>query len=137
MSALSLPFMQALQQVELSRDVTPLVELFAEDARLENPARSVAREGRVGATRFWREYLSAFDEIRSEFTHVREADGFATLEWKSTGKLPTGRPVTYRGVSLIESADGGEARVKRFCTYYDSATFLPDGSKHTTDRAPD
>jgi hypothetical protein len=127
--------MRALQQIEQSGDVGPLVGLFAENAELENPARSVTRRGRRGAEQFWREYLSAFGHVRSEFTRVREGDGFATLEWASEGSLPSGEPVSYRGVSLVEFGtddDGGRGngqRVRRFCTYYDSGTFLPQGSK--------
>ena len=65
--------------------------------------------------------------MRSEFTDTRRAHGFAALEWKSDGALPDGKPVRYRGVSLIDF-DG--ERVRRFRTYYDTAVFLPDGGKH-------
>lgn len=131
-------FMGALQQAEASGDTTPLVSLFDDSSELENPARSVTRRGRDGAEQFWREYLSAFGSVRSEFTRVHETAGSAALEWKSEGTLPSGEPVSYRGVSLIEFAkgDGGPhhpRRVHRFCTYYDSATFLPTGSKHARD----
>ena len=66
---------------------------------------------------------------RVVFTDTRRADGSATLEWKSDGTLPDGKPISYRGVSLIDF-DGD--RVKRFRTYYDSAAFLPEGAKHAT-----
>ena len=131
-------FMGALQQAEASGDTASLVSLFDDSSELENPARSVTRRGRDGAEQFWREYLSAFGSVRSEFTHVHETDGSAALEWRSEGTLPSGEPVSYRGVSLIEFAKGGgeredRRRVRRFCTYYDSATFLPAGSKHVRD----
>ena len=48
-------------------------------------------------------------------------DGGAALEWESEGALPTGAPIRYRGVSLLEFAGD---RVKRFRTYYDSAAFV-------------
>jgi ketosteroid isomerase-like protein len=122
-------FMHALRQAEESGDVGPLAEMFAEDAKLENPARSVTRHGREGARQFWQEYLSAFDHVRSEFTEVNAGDGFAALEWRSGGTLPTGTPVSYRGVSIIQFDPDGPGPLRRFCTYYDSATFLPEGTK--------
>ncbi len=43
------------------------------------------------------------------------------MEWTATGALKDGRPLEYRGVSLIEVAGG---RVQAFRTYYDSAAFV-------------
>ena len=127
-------FMSALQQAESSHSVDPLVALFAADAELENPARSVRRNGTDGARAFWRDYLSAFDRIHSEFTHVIDDGGggdAATLEWRSDGRLAhSGEPISYRGVSIVEFAGD---KVRRFVTYYDSATFVPGGSKHAGD----
>ncbi|HEX8521750.1 MAG TPA: nuclear transport factor 2 family protein [Tepidisphaeraceae bacterium] len=121
-------FMDGLREVEQSRDPEALVRLFAPDAELENPARQATLHGTAGARRFWTEYRQAFERVQSEFTRVEETDGFASLEWTSDGQLPTGTPIRYRGVSLVEFDD--EGHVKRFCTYYDSAAFLPQGSKH-------
>ncbi|MDB5297136.1 MAG: hypothetical protein JWO31_3119 [Phycisphaerales bacterium] len=120
-------FIAALKQAEESKSPDPLVAVFAPDAELDNPSRSVVRKGTGGAGEFWKDYLSAFDGIRSEFTHVIESKDAATLEWKSQGTLAHGGgPVTYRGVSVVEFAGD---KVKRFATYYDSATFVPGGSK--------
>ena len=134
-------FIQALQSAEASKDVAPLVQLFDDQAELENPARGVGRRGRDGATSFWRDYLSAFDSIHSEFTHVLEsggsgaADGSATLEWVSEGRLAKGGgPVRYRGTSILEFRGG---KVARFATYYDSAAFVPGGSRHVADAVTD
>jgi ketosteroid isomerase-like protein len=74
-----------------------------------------------GARHFWQTYLDQFDEIRSEFSHLIEADGQAALVWTSKGALKGGRPIAYRGVSIVEH-DGG--KVHRFETVYDSAAFL-------------
>ena len=122
-------FMTGLQEAERTRDVEPLVRLFAEDAEVESPMLRRSHRGRDGARQFWKEYLGAFGEVRSEFTDTRRAESSAILEWKSDGTLPDGKPISYRGVSLIDF-DGG--KVKRFRTYYDSAAFLPDGAKHAT-----
>ena len=66
-------------------------------------------------------YLGNFDQIHSEFTAHREADGLGVMEWIATGRLKGGRDLKYRGVSLI-TLDGD--RVKVFRTYYDSAAFV-------------
>ncbi len=122
-------FMSALRQAEESRSVDPLVRMFADDAVLENPARSVTRNGTDGARSFWQDYLSAFDRIHSKFTRVTAAQTAATLEWRSDGQLANTRePISYPGVSIVEF-DGD--KVRRFATYYDSAAFVPGGSKHT------
>lgn len=122
-------FMRTLQQAEQTKDVEPLVRLFADDAELSAPgAAGRAERGREGARRFWREYLTAFAEVRSAFTSVHADGDFAALEWESAGTLSgSDEPLKYRGVSLLEFR-GDEVRA--FRTYYDSAAFLPQGSKH-------
>jgi ketosteroid isomerase-like protein len=121
-------FIDALKQAEEALDPTPLVGMFAERATLENAPRAVTRSGAGGAKQFWQDYLSAFDRVRSEFTHVLEGPSSATLEWRSDGTLAnSGQPISYRGTSILEFANG---KVARFATYYDSAAFLPQGSKH-------
>ena len=119
-------FMSALQETERTGTLEPLLALFHDDAEALNLGRTEPAQGREGLREFWQTYLHAFREIRSEFTHVIEGDRGAVLEWVSRGALPTGQPVEYRGVSVLE-ADGG--KVRRFRTYYDSAVFLPEGAK--------
>jgi ketosteroid isomerase-like protein len=124
-------FMRTLQRIEQSRDVGPLVEMFADDAELASPERDATRRGRDGARTFWEEYLSAFSRVQSTFTRVREGDGFAVLEWVSDGALANNDPIRYPGVSILE-LEGD--RVTRFSTYYDSAAFLPQGAKRAGGR---
>ncbi len=119
-------FMHTLQQIEDSGDVEPLVAMFTEDAELVNLAMTEPLKGHDGARRFWQKYLSVFERIHSQFTHVVEGDRAAVLEWISEGALSNGEPVKYRGVSVIEIDND---RVCRFRTYYDSAVFLPQGAK--------
>lgn len=119
-------FMQTLQQIENTGNVEPLVALFTADAELINLAMTEPLTGQAGAQSFWQRYLSVFERIHSEFTHVVESDNTAVLEWYSTGALATGTPVNYRGVSVLEISNGN---VQRFRTYYDSAVFLPQGAK--------
>ena len=78
-------------------------------------------QGADGAQQFWQRYLSDFEQIHSEFSHHAELDGLGLMEWTSRGQLKGGHPITYRGISVIET-DGEQ--VKAFRTYYDSAAFI-------------
>lgn len=119
-------FMQALQKIEQTKDVEPLVSMFSEDAELSNLATPSPLHGKEGARQFWQKYLSVFQNIRSKFNNVVESNGSAVLEWTSEGALSSGEALNYRGISVIETENG---QVRRFRTYYDSAAFLPQGAK--------
>ena len=121
-SELAERFMRTLQEMEQSGDVEPMVELFAEEAEASNLAHREPHRGREGARTFWQEYLSAFGEVRSTFNNVVESESAIVLEWRSEGRLPSGEPIHYSGVSILE-AEGQQ--VRRFRTYYDSAAFIP------------
>ena len=125
-NAAAAKFMEALQQTERSKDAAPLVALFAEGATLASIVDHRTHEGKGGAEQFWSEYLSSFSEVHSTFTHVADGEGVAVLEWTSKGALKAGRPIEYRGCSILE-LDG--EKVKRFRTYYDSAAFLDEGTR--------
>jgi ketosteroid isomerase-like protein len=111
-------FMRTLQQIEQTGDVEPLVVLFDQEAEVGNLVLREPRRGQEGVREFWSDYLKSFGKIRSEFNHSIERDGLVVLEWISKGSLPTGQPIEYRGVSILETSDD---RVQRFRTYYDSA----------------
>jgi len=119
-------FMNTLQRTEDTGDVESLVALFSDDAELMNLAMPEPLKGKEGAQRFWEKYLSVFNRIHSEFTNVIAGDDASVLEWTSRGQLSSSEEITYRGVSVLEFKDG---KVCRFRTYYDSATFLPQGAK--------
>jgi ketosteroid isomerase-like protein len=119
-------FIDALQAAERAMDPAPLAALFTDEAELTNLAKTDPYRGQAGAQAFWQGYLDLFQEIRSDFTHVIEHDGVAVLEWVSQGALKAGAPIIYRGVSILELADGG---VQRFRTYYDSGAFLPQPAR--------
>jgi len=116
--------MRALREAEESRDPSGLVELFTDDAELSILTRHEPRRGRAGARQFWAEYLHSFGKVQSQFRNVIEADGTAVLEWEAEVTLPTGRPINYRGVSILEVVGD---RVRRFRTYYDTAALHPAG----------
>ncbi len=115
-------FADALQRLESDRDLDAFLERFADGVRLVRPEPGNDEEGLEGARRFWQTYLDQFEEVSSDFSRVVEAAALGELEWVSTGKLRTGRPVSYAGVSLLEHDDDG--KVVRFATYYDTAAFV-------------
>lgn len=124
-SQLAENFMQALQQIEQTKDIEPLVALFKEDAEVSNIALNEPLRGNTGVREFWQKYLEQFQAIRSTFNQVLEQQtekgGHIVLEWVSEGALRHGAPINYRGVSILETTDD---RVQRFRSYYDSAAFI-------------
>lgn len=121
-------FQESLRHAEEAGDVEPLVALFAEDATLSNLATAsqagTPHAGRDGARQFWRDYLEVFEEIHSNFTRSVVSPDTVALEWESKGQLKTGKPLTYRGVSILETRGD---KVQHFRTYYDTAPFISVG----------
>lgn len=115
-------FADALQDFERTRDLDPFLEVFSDEVHLVRPEGRGDEQGKDGARRFWQAYLDQFDEIGSTFSRVTQSGALGELEWTGEGRLRTGRPVSYRGVSLLELDDAG--LVRRFATYYDTAAFL-------------
>lgn len=113
-------FMAALQDYEHNGDPSALVERFAPDAELTRVGGSSRPRGEIAA--FWQEYRAAFAAVSTTFTHVTgTADGYA-LEWASAATLTNQRPLSYRGVTVLDF-DGETIRALR--TYYDTAAFTP------------
>ena len=115
-------FKQALQQTEQNRDASIVAGLFREGAQLTN----LGGDHGTDPQKFWQIYLEQFSEIRSEFTSETIGENSAALEWRSRGTSKEGKPVDYRGISVIEF--DGDA-LTSFRTYYDSAAFV--GAKAT------
>ena len=111
-------FAGALQAFEADSDAASLTPLFADGATV---LRLDARGERTDVEQFWREYREQFTEISTTFTHAVEGDDASVLEWESEARLANGRPVEYRGVTVIEF-DGDAINSLR--TYYDSAAFV-------------
>ena len=123
-------FADALQGLERGGDVGAVdafvSAVFADDAELSRPETDQQERGSAGAKAFWTQYLGQFEEVSSEFSRVVEEGSLGVLEWTSTGKVPGGAPISYRGVSLLDFDSDG--RVSRFATYYDTAQFARIGS---------
>lgn len=110
-------FVAALRSFEQSSDPAPLNALFAPDATL---TRLDARGERGDVAAFWREYRAQFHELSTTFSNIVEGVDEFALEWVSTATLTGDRPITYRGVTIID-LDG--PRIVRLRTYYDTAAF--------------
>ena len=121
-------FKRTLQAIEQSGDPTALVALFAEEATVDAPARESKMKGPGQIKTFWTEYLAAFQKIRSTFHTEHAAGDTAVLEWTSAGTLPTGKPIQYRGVSIVTFKND---LVATFATYYDSAAFVTPSAVDT------
>jgi len=116
-------FIAALRALEEDRNCEPLLALFARDATAGNPFFDPPLHGREGIRRFWIGYRATFDRVRSTFERRIVEGDQAALEWRTEGEIAaTRRPVTYRGVTLLQFA--GE-QVIRLRAYYDPRPFLP------------
>ena len=114
-------FTAALHHLDAEGDPQPLVELTGDDAVLVKLDEHHEARGRDGAQRFWTDYRNVFGDIETTFTQTIVGEGSAALEWTSQGTLRSGRPVTYRGVTMIE---GDDEQLSGIRTYYDTATFV-------------
>jgi hypothetical protein len=115
-------FMSALKELDSSGDSENITSLFADGAELLRPEVDKAGSSNQDPDQFWTDYRSQFSEVSTEFGEIQDTGSFASLEWRSTGELTTGRPIEYAGVSLLSLDDDG--KVERFATYYDTAAFL-------------
>ncbi len=104
-------FISALETLERTGVPEPMLALFEDDASLSNSASERTFEGRRGAREFWRSYRSSFGDIQSRFTRVFESGALAALEWTAQGTLPSGQPIEYGGVTVLELA---EDRIRTF-----------------------
>lgn len=111
-------FVAELRRFEQSSDPERLVALFTDEA---TATRLDARGERTDVSAFWREYRRQFDHVSTTFFDVVEGSDQVALEWTSAATLPDGRPVDYRGVTVLDLAEDGIAALR---TYYDSAVFL-------------
>jgi len=107
-------FMRVWKDFERDGDPVPLAALFADDAEVLIPSPGGAVRGPQAAVQYGNAYRAAYREIHSDFTSVVEYEGRVVLEWDAWGASPDGRPITCKGVSILETADG---RVRRFRTF--------------------
>jgi ketosteroid isomerase-like protein len=111
-------FATGLQTFEKDGDVAGLAALFADDAVTQRFDARGERRGEV--EQFWQEYRAQFQSISTTFYDVVEGGDRVALEWTSDATLTDGRPLQYRGVTVLD-LDGD--KIARLSTYYDSAQF--------------
>lgn len=111
-------FATGLQTFEKDGDAAAFAALFADDAVTQRFDARGERHGEV--EQFWQEYHAQFQTISTTFYDVVEGDDRFALEWTSDATLTDGRPLQYRGVTVID-LDG--EKITKLSTYYDSAQF--------------
>jgi ketosteroid isomerase-like protein len=111
-------FASGLQTFEKDGDAAAFAALFADDAVTQRFDARGERSGEVEA--FWQEYRAQFQSISTTFYDVVEGGDRFALEWISEATLVDGRPLQYRGVTVID-LDG--EKITKLSTYYDSAQF--------------
>ena len=121
--ALAQQFVDALHALEQGDegDVESLVELFSEDAHLQNPILKLDRReyaGRDGARRFWTEYRRTVGQAYSEFHEVVVNESAAGLFWTTRGTAAGGQALEYEGATLLVFDDSG--KIQGFRGYYDT-----------------
>ena len=111
-------FAAGLHELDKNCDARAFAALFTDDAVTQRFDARGERRGEV--EQFWQEYRAQFQSISTTFYDVVEGGDRFALEWTSDATLSDGRPIRYRGVTVID-LDGD--KVSRLRTYYDSAQF--------------
>ena len=111
-------FAAGLHDLDESGDAAAFAEQFTDDAVTQRFDARGERRGEV--EQFWREYHAQFRSISTTFYDVVEGGDRFALEWTSDATLSDGRPIQYRGVTVID-LDGD--KITKLSTYYDSAQF--------------
>jgi ketosteroid isomerase-like protein len=123
MEVITQRFVAALDELHRDRTVSPLVDLFGEEATLSKIGIAHKQRGREGARTFWQQYRDVFDTVDAIFRQTAVGDDTAFLEWTSAGTLRDGNDFHYDGVSVLVT-DGNA--ISAFRTYYDPTVFLPE-----------
>jgi len=110
-------FIEALRQLEESRDPEALIALYTEQSEVGNIIAPEKFTGREGAREFWTKYRDTFGEVRSTFRNRIITDTHAALEWTTEGTTAGGASCTYEGVSILE-IEGD--RITRFRAYFNA-----------------
>jgi steroid delta-isomerase-like uncharacterized protein len=110
------------------RDSRTMVEHWSEDGVADIVPLGVLR-GRKEIIGFFRDLFAALPDLETTVTRIVAGEHEAAVEWRMTGRFtgqafqgmePTGTRVEWRGVDVIEVADGKNASV---VAYYDGMSF--------------
>ncbi len=111
--------------------VQPMVELFAENARLSNSAlrrRSHEHRGKAEIAEFWHHYVELLGGGRTTFSQTTMSDDAAGLFW--TTSLPDNGG-SYKGVTLLQFDVSG--KVLSMEGYYDPDAVKTELSRTASD----
>jgi ketosteroid isomerase-like protein len=113
-------FIEALGRLEAERDLEAITALFTDESEIGNVTSPEKFHGREGAREFWgAKYRDTFGVVKSTFRNVFANETLITLEWTTEGTGADGSPVSYDGVSILET-DG--ERITRFRAYFDAGS---------------
>lgn len=92
-------------------------KLFSANATLWSPDHQQALTGTAGVHRFWDQYRDSFATVCSTVCTTIAGKSQAALEWESRGTIAgVNQPFCYRGVTILEWADG---KINRLAAYFD------------------
>ena len=113
-------FADALQTFEKHGDVAAFAALFADDAVTQRLDARATRS--PPSTTSEKDVLIEVNWSRYSFQNCSTSPRRAALEWTSAATLTDGRPLQYRGVTVLD-LDGD--KISKLRTYYDSAQVTP------------
>ena len=93
---------------------------YTEDGVYEDVPFGATVEGRAAIAEYWQAYFEEAQEGALTVESAVAIPGGFVVQWRDAfTHAPTGAPVSYLGISILEVADG---RVARETAYYDRAT---------------
>lgn len=111
-------FLDALGRLEEHEEIDPLVELVADDVRIDTATATDGPQGRDGARTLWQQDRELFAQVRSAFRNQVVDGDVAILEWQRTAEGPDGTDLSHPGVTVLEVQDD---RIARLAVYFDAA----------------
>jgi SnoaL-like domain len=110
-------FIAALNKLESTGEIEPIVALFTDQCEVSNVLNFDESRGVSRARDFWSHYRDTFDEVHSRFRNQIISDNRIALEWITEGSNKDGGKVTYEGVSILET---DKEKITRFFAYFDA-----------------
>jgi hypothetical protein len=115
--AVAYRFIEALEALERSGELEPIVDTFAEACDIGNSLSTEQLQGKDGAVEYWKHYRRTFRDMRSTFRHIIVGDNSIALEWTTYATDHLGKQFCYDGVTILDIA-GRE--ITRFRAYFDT-----------------
>lgn len=103
-------------------DIEAMVDLYAEDARLESPEDPFLIIGKEGIKKHYSEFFGMIPDVKDEVKNIVVGEDKVAVEFVSTGTIPSesGEPQKFElKIATIFEFKGG--KITRDATYYDTA----------------